>query len=110
MNKTVIPPNPANLAFTEQLYEDFLRDPASVPEEWRAYFSGIANGELRFPQPRFGPSFRPASIFNPPSPAEAQTAGRAGEPGSAAFQDRIYLLIRLYRVRGHRIAQVDPLG
>jgi 2-oxoglutarate dehydrogenase E1 component len=29
---------------------------------------------------------------------------------SAAIQDRIYLLIRLYRVRGHRIAQVDPLG
>jgi 2-oxoglutarate dehydrogenase E1 component len=26
------------------------------------------------------------------------------------LQDRIYLLIRLYRVRGHRIAQVDPLG
>jgi 2-oxoglutarate dehydrogenase E1 component len=26
------------------------------------------------------------------------------------MQDRVYLLTRLYRVRGHRIAQVDPLG
>jgi 2-oxoglutarate dehydrogenase complex dehydrogenase (E1) component-like enzyme len=26
------------------------------------------------------------------------------------MQDRVYLLTRIYRVRGHRIAQVDPLG
>ncbi len=26
------------------------------------------------------------------------------------MQDRVYLLTRLYRVRGHRIARVDPLG
>ena len=99
-----------NLAFVEGLYEDFLREPSSVPEDWQQYFKAIGDGELRFPRPRFGPSFRPASIFNPLAHAPAQPVGRAVEPGSAAFQDRIYLLIRLYRVRGHRIAQVDPLG
>jgi 2-oxoglutarate dehydrogenase E1 component len=103
-------PGPMNLAFVEGLYDDFLREPSSVAEDWQQYFAAIGDRELRFPRPRFGPSFRPASIFNPPAPAEAQTAGRAGESGSAAFHDRIYLLIRLYRVRGHRIAQVDPLG
>ena len=103
-------PGAINLAFVEGLYEDFLREPSSVPADWREYFETIRNGELRVPKTRFGPSFKPASIFNPPTPVRAETPQRALEPTSAAFQDRVYLLIRLYRVRGHRIAQVDPLG
>lgn len=117
MTATEATVNSANLPFLEELYEKFLRDASSVSPEWREYFSQLANGELRFPQPRFGPSFKPSSIFNPPerrAPARPEersqrTAQVLGAP-SAALQDRIYLLIRLYRVRGHRIARVDPLG
>src|SRR5215472_6301374 len=90
--------NPANLAFVEELYEKFLRDASSVGPEWREYFSNVADGELRFPQPRFGPSFKPASIFNPGSvgiSAAGETPALPGVP-SGAIQDRIYLLIRLY--------------
>jgi 2-oxoglutarate dehydrogenase E1 component len=104
-------PGPANLAFVESLYEDFVRDPSSVPADWQGYFSELGNGELRFPKPRFTPSFKPFSLFNPPTGMESGPArGPASAASSAAIQDRIYLLIRLYRVRGHRIAQVDPLG
>ncbi|HET7624528.1 MAG TPA: 2-oxoglutarate dehydrogenase E1 component [Verrucomicrobiae bacterium] len=102
--------NPGNLAFMENLYEDYLRDPASVSSDWQNYFRGIADGELRFPKPRFAPSFQPSSIFNPPSTRREVAPRRFADRGTAALQDRIYLLIRLYRVRGHRIAQVDPLG
>src|SRR6266446_1999731 len=103
-------PNASNLAFVEALYEDYLRDPASVPSDWQQYLAGLGNGELRFHKPRFGPSFRPFSIFNPPSASEAGATKRLVDPEIAALQDRVYLLIRLYRVRGHRIAHVDPLG
>jgi 2-oxoglutarate dehydrogenase E1 component len=104
--------NPANLAFVEELYEDFLRDASSVSPEWREYFSQMANGELRFPQPRFGPSFKPSSIFNPSGQTRGPAPGTPALPGGVptGIQDRIYMLIRLYRVRGHRIARVDPLG
>ena len=107
--------NPANLAFVEDLYEKFLRDASSVSPEWREYFSRVANGELRFPQPRFGPSFKPRSLFNSGTAAvSAAPRGTSSLPGlvevPAGIQDRIYLLIRLYRVRGHRIARTDPLG
>ncbi len=104
------PPNPANLAFVERLYEQYLRDPGSVSSDWQTYFAGLANGERRFPEPRFGPSFPPSSIFNPPTPPRQPGPTRFADRATAALQDRIYLLIRLYRVRGHRIAQVDPLG
>jgi 2-oxoglutarate dehydrogenase E1 component len=103
-----VSPAPANLAFVESLYEDYLKNHASVSQEWQEYFRNTANGELRFPKPHFGPSFKPRSIFNPPSPR--QTGAQSLDRNLAAIQDRIYLLIRLYRVRGHRIAQVDPLG
>src|SRR5436190_139421 len=103
-------PNPVNVAFVEKLYEDFLRDPSSVSPEWKEYLTGLADGELRFRQTYFGPSFRPSSIFNPPGKTEGQGSGVEGKTApaldprpstldprsaSAALQDRIYLLIRL---------------
>ena len=103
-------PDPSNLAFVEGLYEDFLRDPSSVPPDWQRLFAQRADGKLQFPKPRFGPSFEPFSIFNPPSASVARPPSGASSAVSASLQDRVYLLIRLYRVRGHRIAQVDPLG
>src|SRR6185295_1715505 len=78
--------------------------------DWQQYFTQLGNGELRFPQPRFTPSFRPFSIFNPPSDGQPRPSHKLADPEIAAMQDRVYLLIRLYRVRGHRIARVDPLG
>jgi 2-oxoglutarate dehydrogenase E1 component len=103
-------PNPTNLAFVESLYEDYLQNHESVSPDWRAYFQGTVDGELRFPKPHFGPSFRPFSLFNPPSGRTVPTGMGFADRNTAALQDRIYLLIRLYRVRGHRIARVDPLG
>jgi 2-oxoglutarate dehydrogenase E1 component len=109
-DKTKSLPSAANAAYVEGLYEDYLRDPASVPEDWQEYFGDLAVNELRFPKPRFGPSFRPSSIFNPPVAPRGRGSSRLADPEVAAMQDRVYLLTRLYRVRGHRIAQVDPLG
>lgn len=101
-------PGPINLAFAEGMYEQYLRDPSSVTPDWQQYFGQWADSELRFPNPSFGPSFRASSIFNPPAPVV--TSEGFSERETAVLADRVYLLTRLYRVRGHRIAQVDPLG
>lgn len=105
-------PGAVNLAYVESLYEDYLRDASLVPQEWHEYFTGFANKEFRFPKPRFGPSFAPRSIFAPPSAGRSRSRSGSAQtdPEIAAMQDRVYLLTRIYRVRGHRIAQVDPLG
>ncbi len=101
----------SNLPYVEGLYEAFLRDPSSVPPDWQRYFNTFADREFRFPKPRFGPSFGPSSIFSAPVRPRARTGGRlVTDPELAAMQDRVYLLTRIYRVRGHRIAQFDPLG
>ena len=33
-----------NAAFIEELYEDFLVDPASVPAQWKTYFESLQGG------------------------------------------------------------------
>jgi 2-oxoglutarate dehydrogenase E1 component len=37
-------PNSVSLEFVESLYEDYLRDPTSVPADWRNYFQGLSDG------------------------------------------------------------------
>src|SRR5882724_3195547 len=91
-------PGSLNLAFVERLHADYLRDRAAVPAEWRRYFEQAGDGENAQP----APSFRPWSVFNPPVEHAALTA--------SALQERVDMLLRCYRVRGHVIAKLDPLG
>ncbi len=94
----------SNLPFIEELYADYARDPGSLSPEWQEYFDNLVNGDARVAS-QLGPSFKPRGLFS-------ATAERRGEATSAAtgLQDRVNQLVRNYRVRGHRIARVNPLG
>jgi 2-oxoglutarate dehydrogenase E1 component len=107
MNGTDPLPDPSSLAYVEQLYAEYLRDPASIPPAWRDYFTGSAAGDRFGTTSRLGPSFRPASIFNPPVAAGGN--GAIAVTPQKARQDRVDQIVRAYRVRGHIVAQVDPL-
>ena len=103
-------PNTLSLAFVEGLYDDFLHEPASVPADWRRYFEQVSNGDRFAERPRLEPAFAPASVFNPPA-AEARNGKNGKRPAEAAvLQERVDMLIRAYRVRGHMVASIDPLG
>jgi len=93
-------PNSINLPFVEGLYSDYKRDAASVPDDWRAYFGRLENGDGTA-EVKLGPSFRPASLFHSADSARSGVAG---------LQDRVDQLIRAYRMRGHMVARIDPLG
>ena len=93
-----------NLSFVEGLYGDYLRDRESVLPEWRDYFDQLTNGDGTGNGHAAGPSFRPFSIFNPPSRQVAL------DGVSEAKQERVDQLIRAYRFQGHMIARINPLG
>ncbi len=138
-----------SLAFVEGLYADYLKNPASVPPDWRKYFEAHVGVDPEFDaRPQLGPSFVPPSVFGvasngngqhmahplakvdgerAPSPTPAPALPHEGRNGSlyersngsfagagvsdaAVRQDRVDALVRAYRVRGHMIAQIDPLG
>jgi 2-oxoglutarate dehydrogenase E1 component len=103
-------PSSLSLGFIEGLYADYMADPSSVSADWRQYFQKLANGQRNGLPPRTGPSFRPSSLFNPPSkPGTNGVAGRH-DLEMALLQDRADQLVRAYRVRGHMVADLDPLG
>ena len=125
-------PNSSNLAYVEDIYESYLKDPASVDPRWRRTFDDWSRDDGIRPV-QLGPSFRPASIFNPGNgyTGNGQSSnGRgghahAGGNGSAVkrpapratsasdittLQHKVDQLIRNYRVRGHIMAKLDPLG
>ncbi len=90
-----------NLEFAEDLAERYARDPLSVPEGFRRLF------EQDGATPRRKPSFRPRGLFEP----VPRTDGAAQDAFTTAnLQDRVDQLIRAYRVRGHLVAALDPLG
>jgi 2-oxoglutarate dehydrogenase E1 component len=106
--------NLPSIEYAEGLYDDYLKDPASVPPDWRDFFeqSGQRAGG---PPARVGPSFRAGSIFHTSaSPAIGGPASASGNrreaPSDTILQHRVDMLVRNFRVRGHNIAQLDPLG
>ena len=124
--------NISNLAYVEELYASYLRDPGSVSEEWQATFQAMPDDPFTS-NPALEPAAAPSSIFNPPSNAQSTDAShtnglangysngamRSDAPSArpaesdvlaASLQERLIRLVRSYRVRGHLIAKLDPLG
>ncbi|MBI4527546.1 MAG: 2-oxoglutarate dehydrogenase E1 component [Deltaproteobacteria bacterium] len=102
-----IMPNASNLAFVEELYLRYLRDSSSLPADWRHYFEQFSEVHTGDGEKKLGPSFDSSSLLHPST--------RDGAPGTkeaelARLQNRVDLLIRNYRVRGHLIARTDPLA
>ncbi|MBL9094881.1 MAG: 2-oxoglutarate dehydrogenase E1 component [Planctomycetaceae bacterium] len=104
--------NSMSAGFVEALYADYLNDPNSVSNDWQRFFAKF--GAHEWPQPQIGPSFPSHSVFNPP--ADASPAGGNGQAGGrhgidmAVLQDRADQMVRAFRVRGHMVSQLDPLG
>ncbi len=108
MNEPPETPSSWNLPFVERLYADFVRDPQSLDPRWKDYFQQLQNGGP-VSAPRFGPSFEPDGLFQPRAltPPARQPLDEAS---IASLQNRVNQLVRHYRVRGHNIAALDPLG
>ena len=97
-----------SLAYVEQFYADYRRDPSSVPAEWRDYFAAAGNGTDGDVQ--LGPSFKARSVFNPVEAAPTERARFQCDPRTENLSERLHQLVRNYRGRGHIIAAVNPLG
>ncbi len=129
-----------NADYIECLYAKYSASPALVDESWRCYFDAIGPNGADSGKEALGPSWaRPGwpavpsdeitAAFDGQWPEEVvdfgASAGRvirakAAEGGidisDASVQQRVLdsiralMLIRAYRIRGHRVANLDPLG
>ncbi|HET8598558.1 MAG TPA: 2-oxoglutarate dehydrogenase E1 component [Castellaniella sp.] len=105
----------ANAPYVEELYESYLDNPGSIPDQWRSYFDQLQH------QP--AADGREATRDQAHAPIVASFAQRAREntfqvrPAQASDQalaiasKQVYVqsIIAAYRSLGSRIAQLDPL-
>ena len=97
--------NSNNVAYVEALYEDYLSDPASVPEYWRELFSKLS--------PTSSTNISHANVR---TSLREQAKNKSHEPvptitdANNRKQVGVIRLISAYRYLGHRQADIDPLG
>jgi 2-oxoglutarate dehydrogenase E1 component len=127
-----------NAAYVQLLYEEFSRNPDSVPEAWRAFFSkgpqAVAESGLLVSDvvPKSvgttDPPSPPDSSTTPPVADPATRAPTTPAPGSATGVEdpvptpeprddrllrlvaRAAALVQSFREHGHQLAHLDPLG
>ena len=100
-----------NAAYVEELYERYLRDPNTVPEQWRDYFGSLPQidgiGGHDVPHSTIRENFiHLARNRQRVQPVAASAVSSEHEKK----QVLVLRLINAYRVRGHQQAQLDPLG
>ncbi len=100
-----------NAPYVEELYEAYLNNPGSVPDNWRAYFDAMqhvpaVDGTTSPTSPT-----RPSSLRSPNAPSRVRSAPSPHPPMPkwAASASPSTQLIAAYRFLGSRWANLDPL-
>ena len=114
-----------NLPFIEDLYGRYLRDPESVDVSWVPVFEEYFGVEPNGHRGPVAPNFKPRGLFDPahigiasPSTHSEAEYGDLASQGftvrtpekSSKFAARVRAMVRAYRLHGHLIAKIDPLG
>ena len=108
-----------NSEFINQLYSDYLSNRSSLPEGWQKFFDGLSDDEKLILSDLNGPSWSPEKkikLFKPivseDKIDDKQNEELKLDSIKVASKDsvRAIMLIRAYRIRGHLIANLDPLS
>jgi 2-oxoglutarate dehydrogenase E1 component len=106
--------NSYSLDYIDDLYVQYVRDPASVSPGWRKYFEefSLVNksvlDDLPVAEASPGNGQYAVADFGTEPNAHARSI-RDEALWLAQMQDRVDNLVREYRVRGHLMAKLDPL-
>ena len=107
--------------FIEELYAQYVQNPGSISNEWKEFFDGLRDKKEEIINTAKGPSWsrkRFKKIIQK-NGEEVDTNGKAikdiNVDVSTFIQNskdsiRANTLMRAYRIRGHLLANLDPLG
>ncbi len=104
-----------NGAFIEDLYARYLSDPGAIDPSWRGYFDELGpETRALFERSRSALQPHPLEALRPApgAPEGGEIVDLGSERTRRLIIDhlRVVMLIRAYRVRGHLLADLDPLG
>ncbi|KAF8073345.1 thiamine diphosphate-binding protein [Lyophyllum atratum] len=95
--------NGTNAYYADQMYRRWKEDPKAVHASWDVYFSGLEKG---LPSHQ---AFQPPPTFLP-QPVDGAPALHTNGGNELDVHLKTQLLVRAYQVRGHHVAELDPLG
>tara|TARA_B100002051_G_scaffold275735_1_gene320735 strand:+ start:598 stop:3501 length:2904 start_codon:yes stop_codon:yes gene_type:complete len=112
-----------NSPFIEQLYLKYLNNPTNVPQSWKEFFDGLNEQRDIIKSEILGPSWAPKKkdisdkeiskkVFeeNQNLPKNGDLITQENFEKEKEQSVKAIALIRAYRIRGHLIANLDPLG
>ncbi len=114
MNNTFL--NSANAPYVAELYSKFRNDPESVDTTWKDFFNNLNEDEYSVLKDFGGPEWkeRPSNIIdkNYITKVIKSNVNYNSEEFRISTLDsiRVLRLIRAFRINGHLIADLDPLG
>ncbi len=114
MNDTFL--NSANAPYVAELYSKYRNDPESVDTTWKDFFNNLNEDDYSVLKDFGGPEWkeRPSSIIdkNYLTKVIKSNANYNSEEFRISTLDsiRALRLIRAFRINGHLIADLDPLG
>lgn len=101
-----------NAAYIEDLYDTYLHDPNSVPDEWRSFFDSLPRVNAHS-----GSDVSHATVQSYFELLGRRKSRPVPAPGSGGLnveherkQVKVLQLISSHRNRGHQKAELDPLG
>ena len=99
----------ANASAIEGLYEQYLDRPDSVPDGWRQYFEAMGDPHTEVVHSAIRDELlTQAASGRKPGRISTRSTGRPASSGEK--QSAVSRLIQVYSLRGHQIADIDPLG
>ncbi|MDH3417294.1 MAG: 2-oxoglutarate dehydrogenase E1 component, partial [Gammaproteobacteria bacterium] len=100
----------ANASAVEALYEQYLLDADSVSAAWRDYFETLGDSETEIAHSSIRRELFEAARDGTRRKIRIGAAGSKSAVASGEKQAAVSRLIQVYSLRGHQIADIDPLG
>ncbi len=100
-----------SLAYIEELYEAYLRDPSEVSEKWRSYFDQLPRADESVTVDTPHKPIREQFLLISKNQHRARpVAASSVSTEHERKQVQVLQLINAYRGRGHQQAKLDPLN
>ena len=107
-----------NSEFINQFYSDYLTDPNSLPNGWKKFFDGLSENEKLILNDLNGPSWSPEKrikqikdiSYKKENIQQTSEVDLSSVKEASKDSVRAIMLIRAFRIRGHLIANLDPLN
>ncbi len=105
--------NKSNSAFIEEMYIKYIEKDPNLPKSWREYFKDLNDDIESIIKEVEGPSWaqrKKVNLDKITNELAGQNQNISTSQSSITQSIKAIALIRAYRIRGHLIANLDPLG